>query len=355
MIKRITTQKIALIYQHDCHPVTKTFSSSITPYSHSIKKLPFHSISGILYAFYLALKLPKYDVYLTDSAMSNFVPIFKRWFGEKNIIIYRGADGIFGEKSNAYLYTKNILKKRLLLYILKNIDGITTESEMAKNDARHWVNCPIEVNVSYVNDIKLLSKIKPNLNTKKFLFIGDYRPPHDHKGIEILIDTFNLMPREFELFIIGKNTEHLKNKKKTNDNIHIEGRVKDLGEYFRKCTYYIHTARYETGPITILEAMSAGLIPICSNTCGHKDFVKKIDSQLVLTSQDPIKIVEQVKKISQITIQNKNIYSKKAKKIINFEYSKDIQVKKFKDAFFKLLREISNEKKRNNGRRSNEK
>lgn len=332
-------KSVVLIHQHDCHTVTKTFSSSITPYSHDIKRLPLHSISGILYSFYLALKLPRYDVYLTDSAMSNFVPIFKRWFGEKNIIIYRGADGIFGEKSDAYLYTKNPLKKKILLYIIKHIDGITTESEMAKNDAKKWVDCPIEVNVSYVNDMISLSKIKPRLDTKKFLFIGDYRPPYDHKGIEILIETFNLLPTNYELFVVGKNTEHLKNKVKS-DNIHIEGRVKDLGEYFRKCTYYIHTAKYETGPITVLEAMSAGLIPIVSNNCGHKDFVKKVSKKLILTSLEPKKIAEQIIKISKTGSQGLCIYSKKAKKTINFEYSKENQTEKFKKSFYKLMKEI---------------
>jgi glycosyltransferase involved in cell wall biosynthesis len=334
-------QKIVLIYQHDCHPVIKTFANSVTNESYSIKKLPLHSISGILYSLYLAITIPKYDIYFTDSAMSNFVPIFKRWLGEKNIIIYRGGDGIFGEKSDAYLYTKNKFKKKILLYILKNIDGVITESEMSRNDAKQWVDCPIELGVSYIEDIKSLSKIKPRLDTKKFLFIGDFRPPYDHKGIEILIETFNLLPDKYELYIIGKNTEHLKNKVKTS-NIHVEGRVKDLKDYFKKCTYYIHAAKYETGPITILEAMSAGVIPIISKNCGHKEVVKKVSEKLILNSIEPKKIAEQILRLDKINIQKLDLYSKKAKKIINFKYSKKNQTKIFKENFYKLIKEINN-------------
>ncbi len=330
---------IALIYQHDCHPVIKTFASSITERSYSIKKLPLHVISGIVYSLYLAITVPKYEIYFTDSAMSNFVPIFKRWLGEKNIIIYRGGDGIFGEKSNAYLYTKNILKKKILLYILKNVDGIITESAMSKHDAQQWVNCPIELGVSYINNIRSLSRIKPDLTTTRFLFIGDYRLPYDHKGIEILIATFGVLPREYELYIIGKNTEHLKNMKKTN-NIHIEGWVTDLDDYFKKCTYYIHAAKYETGPITVLEAMSAGLIPIISKNCGHKDVVAKISPNLVLNSSDPKKIAKQVLIINHIRHQLKLEYSQKAKKIVNFDYSKEKKTRVFKRNFNRLIQEI---------------
>jgi glycosyltransferase involved in cell wall biosynthesis len=341
----INTQKrnIAFVYQPGCHSVTKAYARLITNKSYCIKDLPLHFISGIMYAFYLAVKIPKYDIYFTDSAMANLVPIFKRWFGDKNIIIYRGADGIFGEKSDAYLYTKNKIKKKILLYILKNIDGINTESEMAKNDAKKWVDCPIELGVSYIDNIERLAKIKPDLNTKKFLFIGDYRPPYDHKGIEILIDTFNLLDNSYELYIIGKNTDKLRNRV-INNGIHIEGKVPSLEEYFKKCTYYIHTANYETGPITVLEAMSCGLIPIISKNCGHKTVVQEINKNLVLPNLNPRMIAKEIVRIRSTKKSILINYSNKAKKIINYEYSKENKSAIFKKNFNKLIEEIEQKK-----------
>ncbi len=328
--------RVALIHQHDCHSVIKTYARSIHADFYPLKNLPIHPVSGVFSALYLALTMSSYPVYFTDSAMSNFVPIFKRWFGEKNRIIFRGGDGIFGEKSTAYLYTKNPFKKKVLLYLLHRIDGVITESEMAKRDAEHWVKCPVAVAPSYVRSLTALLKLKPREQNSSFLFIGEYRPPYDHKGVALLIDAFNLLRgKNIYLTIIGKHTSLLQ-PRVTNANITIKDYVSDLTPYFTQSTFYIHPARYETGPITILEAMAAGLVPLVSTTCGHSDLVKNISPDLLLPSLDAHTLAHHIENL--LTLKKAQIasYSQKGKTLVR-PFTQENMSSHFKEEFLKLV------------------
>ena len=70
------------------------------------------------------------------------------------------------------------------------MDGVSVEAEPQKAEVAKWTKAPVEVCESYVENKHMLEKIKPNLKTNTFLFIGAYRPPYDHKGIERLIKLF---------------------------------------------------------------------------------------------------------------------------------------------------------------------
>ncbi len=320
---------IGFVYKNKCHPVSQTYADAIGAVS--------HRITGPCDAVWKGIITPAYEHYFIESAMSMLVPITKRMLGKKVKIIFRGNDGIFGEKTEAYLYTKNKLKKKILLWLIKHMDAVIVESEMTKHDAEQWTHAPIEICESYVENKSALEKIRPNLKTNNFLFIGEYRPPYDHKNIEFLIKLFNTMP-EFQLTIIGKRTKELQNRAK--ENIKIFDYVPDIYDYYKQATYYIHLPKYEAGPITILEAVTAGLIVITNNNAGHSNIIKRISKKLIIQENNLHDIQNHVQEIVKIPLKEKQKISETFKKLGRNHYSKEDMTEKFKKVWKKLTESI---------------
>ena len=283
---------IGFVFKNKCHPVTQA-------YADAIGAVPYR-ITGVLDALWKGLTLPVFQYYFVESVMSMIVPITKRLLGNNVTIIFRGNDGLFGEKTTAYLDTKNVFKKQFLLFLIKHMNGINVESDAQKEEVRQWTDAVVEVSESFVENKKTLEKIKPNLNTKTFLFIGEYRPPYDHKNIELLIKIFKKLP-EYKLIIIGKNTKQLQGKAKKNANIEILDFISNKDDFYKKATYYIHLPKYEAGPITLLEAIIAGLIPITNKNAGHHTLIEKVKKDLVLnpnlSEEETRKCIQAIEKL----------------------------------------------------------
>lgn len=328
---------VAFIYKNKCHPVSQS-------YAEAIDAVPY-KITGPMDGIWKGLTIQTYKYYFIESAMSMLVPVIKRLLGKKVHIVFRGNDGLFGEKTTAYLHTKNPVKKAFLLFLINQMDGIIVESEMTKKDAQHWIkkrkeknNVPIEVCESYVENKEELEKIKPKLDTKTFLFIGEYRPPYDHKNIEFLLKIFADLP-EYELVIIGKNTRKL--QKKAPKNVHILDYVKNTEEWYKQATWYIHLPKYETGPITLLEAITAGLIPITNSNAGHHILVKKVAEELVFDGNPPKEEIEKkIKAIIAIQQQKRRKISETFKKLGKNHFNKEEMGQKFQHVWDTLMEKM---------------
>lgn len=88
--------------------------------------------------------------------------------------------------------------------------------------------------------------------------------------------------------VIGKNW--LKDKKLSKiineltniEYIEIKGAL--VGSDFDFCQYYLMTSKIEGGPISLLEATAAGLIPICTNTGIARDLLTEMNYSINLIS-----------------------------------------------------------------------
>ena len=333
--------KVAFIFVGTCHPVSREFVGSLNADSYCISKGPLHSVLGICKAFLLACKLKKYEIYFLESAMSIFVPVFKRFFGEKNIIIFRGNDGLFGEKTGTYLDSSNPLKRWVLRYLISKIDAVSTESKMAAQDIKNIVplSVPLHVAKSYVSHKEKLLKISPNLSTKKFLFVGAYRPPGDHKGCRLLLNVFADLEKDgCQLTMIGPGTETL--IKYAPGNVTLKGYVKDLFAEYEKHTYLIHLGRYETGPITLLEGSMAGMVVLSSDHCGHHSVLDAVDKRLILPISSPAIIANLIRKRLAWSDTERKKIGIALRNQVKGSFGKKEMVTEFKKGFWELVEKV---------------
>ena len=58
-------------------------------------------------------------------------------------------------------------------------------------------------------------------------------------------------------------------------NVHFIGRVTNVGDYLLQADAFVLSSLFEGAPISLLEALSAGAVPVCTPVGGLKDIITK--------------------------------------------------------------------------------
>jgi len=227
-------------------------------------------------------------------------------------------------------------KERLSLFrrlyyrrYLPSVDGFIAVSERIKRDIQNYIDRPVEVVRPFL--VNKYKRKKRNFE-KKILFVGNEA---EEKGYSKLVKSMDYLP-DFELFLVGDCGKKVRSKK---PNVHVEGRVPNLKPYFENCSLYAHPADFDPCPVSVWEAMYAGLIPIISRGVGQSELFKGSLRKLILTKNDPRKIAEKIKEV--YSSKGKKRLIEECRKLSN-EYTKEKSVKRFKKAFSQLLDELKN-------------
>jgi len=101
---------------------------------------------------------------------------------------------------------------------------------------------------------------------------------HPVKNQQLLFSAFEQMDREgrdFQLIVLGAGYENeWIPKYKNHCNIHILGEKTNVGDYVSCADFFVLTSKIEGLPLTLLEAMSKGVIPVCTPAGGIKNVIR---------------------------------------------------------------------------------
>lgn len=199
--------------------------------------------------------------------------VLRRKYGTK-FVAYAHSDAYdmvrFKEK-NAFL--RNVFMKELL----HRADGIIAISKYVKKTVRDIFNIndnAIEVIYNGVDTSDFIFKEsrQDESTTLNIIYVGRLIK---EKGVQILVKAIDILgyKTKIKCYIVGsgKYENELKKiveEKNLGDRIEFLGRRRDIDVLLGKADVFIHPALWQEGfGITIVEAMSAGKICICSN-CG---------------------------------------------------------------------------------------
>ena len=178
----------------------------------------------------------------------------------------------------------NYLDARLLDHIIeREIDGFVTVSQMVRESLLVDFGKPTAVVSPYVKDdvSRHLRRCEPDYDTSRACVVCKNRY---HKGVDRLVDAWSVVRNEIpdaELRIVG--SDHPQSYARQ-PGIETTGYVDDLREVFSNCSVYVHPARFDACPVSVLEAMYAGLPTIVTDTTGTKEFVESVDESLICGS-----------------------------------------------------------------------
>jgi len=134
---------------------------------------------------------------------------------------------------------------------------------------------PIGTTTELVNTRREIDCLKNTPNDKIFLHIARF---DRQKNQGLLIKTFKRLYDENEqvqLLIIGAG--HQNNDSVSSiecPRIHIFGEKKNIGDYLACADFFILSSLWEGLPISLLEAMSMGVIPVCTPAGGIPDVIE---------------------------------------------------------------------------------
>ena len=213
----------------------------------------------------------------------NVIPyIFPLAFSNKKITFIHTIHSI-AEKASGLRIQRNINR---FFYKTNRIIPITISKECKQsfenyydlpNTVRIDNGCPAIKPSKYFTDVQNeIQKFKHTKNTKIFIHIARCHPA---KNQELLINAFNKLYADnvdFSLIIVGagyNSKEGIKLQQIANPHIYFLGEKSNVGDYLKCADFFCLSSLYEGFPISLIEAMSLGVIPICTPVGGMVDAV----------------------------------------------------------------------------------
>ncbi len=189
---------------------------------------------------------------------------------------------------------------------------------------------------------KLKAKSKKSNSPFTILHVGSIE---SRKGQDLMIAAFLDLPSEvqksMQLNLIGrildkKYYQKLQEKTKDNENIKFLGSLdhEEVMKNFKTSDLFVCSARDETGPITVIEAMGYG-VPIVSTSVGIVPEVLKNKENAILVGAN----IEEISNVITMIYKNKKLKSKmikNAKQLFNEKFTIEVYSKKF----LKVLDEV---------------
>ncbi len=186
---------------------------------------------------------------------------------------------------DAYIFSKNENKskfKQMLFFLLTQVVivfsdhyTVTSNSDLKFITSKYFLPRSINLSIrpNWVTYIEPSSLNIMNRKSKSILSVGRLE---EQKNYQFIIEA--LSNSEFELNIIGTGSMkeeliNLADRVKTNLKIINNISNSELMEVYKEYKYFILSSNFEGNPKVLLEAMSAGCIPIVSNIQNNSEVI----------------------------------------------------------------------------------
>ena len=171
-----------------------------------------------------------------------------------------------------YLYKHRVLPITISPTCLKSYKDLLhlTNGVMITNG-----RSPIELTNEVYHIKAEIELLKKHIDDKVFLHVARMHPV---KNQALLFEAFDSLIKEGEhilLVVIGDGYDGSPYERYClNEGIHIMGAKRNVGDYLAAADYFVMSSKMEGLPISLLEAMSMGLIPVSTPAGGVCDVVK---------------------------------------------------------------------------------
>lgn len=280
----------------------------------------------------LTICISDHDIYLSTGNVMTILPLVlrKAFLRKKFILIVRSNDRFF------YFQSFPCYQRPLLRWISRHIDGVIAVSEMVKQYVEQNTDIPVRKVDVFLRDETYLN-IQPDLSSHNIVTIGTDYPG---KGNDILLQIDKMLRKKGfkgHTFILGyrkKIPRFIKKYAKQQPRFHLVGYVEPRTYLARSC-FHVHPARFDAAPMSVLEAMATGLVPLVSENIGNKKLVEGVDPELVVKN-NPNSFYQKISDLMNRDRSELGRLSKRAKKIAS-AYIFDRIKKEFGKALIKLL------------------
>ena len=183
-----------------------------------------------------------------------------------------------------------------------------------------------------------INALKKNNDTKVLISVGRI---YDVKNHRLIIEAMKVLEAENAIAIIVGG--HLPQDQPLYDelmsikpsNVHFMGKANNVGDYLLNADAFLMPSLYEGLPISLLEAMSVGLVPICTPVGGFLDTVKPGIGFLSkdLSTESFLTAIKNFLHLSENDLQS---LKQNIKSVFKNEFSMESCAKKYDDLYHNL-------------------
>ncbi|MEW6036202.1 MAG: glycosyltransferase family 4 protein [Candidatus Micrarchaeota archaeon] len=237
------------------------------------------------------------------------------------------------------------LSSALMKSLIREVDAFLPVSQMCADFLREkGIDKPAEVVHPFVSDAKYasLSKAAYDSGSKTIICVGN---PPEYKGMDFLLKAFDALcsrGHDLRLRLVTKGVarKHLEGIKNL-DKVAISPIAGDSAfcDALSSSLLSVHFGRYDTFPVSTLEAMLGGVPTFVSAWTGTKELAEKADGRFVLPF-DVEKSADEIERFLSLSEGTKLAYSKKFRELA-LPFSRKEQVALFKEKFDSLVSRLS--------------
>jgi glycosyltransferase involved in cell wall biosynthesis len=245
-------------------------------------------------------------------------------------VAYFLATGYYGKR-----------KTKILLNWFSNWDAYLCSGEMTGELVRKLI--PLErhheifvvPNLIRQERFVELQNIQPKLQNFRMVFVGNGPSGFRvyYKGLDLMFEAFEIAKkhlRNLSWTIVGDWSDKVKDSFSQNSNgkdVQWLGYVPSLQNIFEESSLYIHCARGDASPNTVVEAMAAGLPALISEWRGTRETVKKVDKNLI-APLEPEAIAEKILWYFSLTSAERKKLSERSREVVkeNHDERKVIEI-----------------------------
>ena len=256
--------------------------------------------------------------------------VLKKLFGIPYIILLRGGDvpGFYPRDLKRY----HRITRPLIHGLWKRADGIIANSDGLKELARRSMpGINVQVVPNGVDPELFQHERQSDVKNRavRILFAGRFS---HHKGIDVLLDSFNLLSPdvpEIEVDLVGDGPEMkriqqmaLEMPEKIRINFYGWKKREDLYRMYRDADLFVFPSRDEGMPNVILEAMASGLPVIATRIPGNEELVADGVNGFLVHKDDPDELRRALEKLINDQELRRKMALKGKEKVMNYSWDK---------------------------------
>jgi glycosyltransferase involved in cell wall biosynthesis len=193
---------------------------------------------------------------------------------------------------------------------------------------------PLKITENFESVKEITEGLKNHSETTVFVHVARHHPQKNH---DRLFSTFLRLEREGECFILivlGEHYESWKTKLKDSKRIFLLGAKNNIGDYMAQADFFVLSSDYEGLPMSLIEAMSMGVVPISTPAGGVVDVIEDgITGYLTKTFDDE----EFYLKVKQALYEKGKISSEVIKKHFEKYFSMETCAKNYYETYRSLI------------------
>jgi glycosyltransferase involved in cell wall biosynthesis len=327
------------------HPAHQGFADEVDADFYSLNNFPIDAVSDAIPAeMFRGCLAREYDICIAEGTRSLYGALAGQ-IANNSSLIYLAADHSLyelqqydgGSRLTNQLISKygmNVMETLFNRYI----DGVIAVSEFIAEYTRNIINSPIRIAHPYIQPeiYTRLGELTPDLEKNTAVTVGTFSW---YKGQDILSEVWELVRDKHpdaELNLVG--AEYPKEMGNI-PGVNVCGYVNNLPKTLSEAALYVHPARADAFPVSVLEALRVGLPTVSTSTTGNRSVIRNIDPKMVV-ERTPESLATAIINYFDHSL-DKRCQLSQAALTQGLGFNKESRTTAFRNQFNNLLSEIS--------------